>query len=360
MPRLLYHSRPHGTSRKPRISARASSQPRDMRYRRACFEQLEDRRALATVPLDGGSTAQAADSSPLAQFEAAAFPRMIQLNTALGLTPVGARADATASAAALQLTRQQQPLLVVPSADGRPVAASIDRSQATTAIETNVRLRQESPVVPGNRTALDTPNVVRETGPTRWPPAAVKPIGRYLPPTPSATRSEVTLRPLPGNGDAKHLVPQDARTAVAEAQSATSGKQAELAPPQRKFTPPAKTTSTNYSAVDSSPSSLKSDDLSATDLLYGSPRRSTAPARTAASEPATPAEGREYLSNVQTVIFAAAAVATALVLPGIVSEIRRRKKRVLPLIARAQRSTQMADEQIDQDAATLPIREKAG
>jgi hypothetical protein len=133
----------------------------------------------------------------------------------------------------------------------------------------------------------------------------------------------------------------------------TSKNATDLLPPQRKSTAAqTERPAIKYSASDLPSSPLTTDNSDATDLLLKTPRRSND-----SNQTTPPADGREYVSNVQTIIFAAAAVATALVLPGIVSEIRRRRKRMLPQIPRAD---QRPDEAAKDNAATLPIREKAG
>jgi hypothetical protein len=327
-----------------------------LRYRRASFEQLEERRALATVTLGVGAVVPSGIGSAMTQFEAAAFPRVIQLDTDVRLTLPEASITPDGSSSILGLTRQQEPLLVLPSVDGRPVAASIDRIQATAGVETNVKLRQELPGEGGNRATYDTPSMVRQTGSVPAPPADVKPIGRFVSPSPAVTRREVTLQPSPGNADVKLPSPQDARAAVAVGDSAPVNSRSNFATPERKSIQSNEKPPVDDSAFAGRSLQLPADDFGATELLLKRPGRSS-PVDTASPK----ADGREYLSGVQTMIFASAAIATALVLPGIISEIRRRRKHTLPLVARAPlRSTETADELSDDAATTLPIREKAG
>lgn len=358
MSRLMFHSRPQGASPKRTSYASAShlvAQARDLRYRRACFEQLEERRALATVSLGTGSTPQSVDHGPLAQFEAAAFPRVIQINANVSL----ATDESTGSSAALpslRPTRQPEPRLVLPSADGRPVAASIDRIQATAGIETNVQLNQKTPTETGHRAAVVLPTIIGQTSASRVPATEVKPIGQSSPATPLPGRSEVSARALPANVDAKRIPPPGARANVADTGNMATTNRADPAPPKHTAGSSSERPPVDYTPFESQSPSLTRDDAEAADLLFKRPRRSTA------SSPTEPsADSRDYLSNTQTVIFAAAAVATALVLPGIVSEIRRRRKRTLPQFAREpQRAAQTPERPMDQAAATYPIREKAG
>jgi hypothetical protein len=358
MSRLSFHSRPQGASPKRTSYAPAShfvAQARDRRYRRACFELLEERRALATVSLGTGSTPQLVDRAPLAQFEAAAFPRVIQINANLSLatdeSPVS-----SAAFSSLRPTRQQEPRLVLPSADGRPVSASIDRIQATAGIKTNVQLYHKNPAETGHRATVIPPTINPQASTSRAPATEVKPIGRALPATPLPGRSEITATPFPANVDAKRVPPPGARANVADTGNVAATNRSDPAPPKRTFSSSTDRPTVDYTPFESQSSSLTRDDAEATDLLFKRPRRVTASSRTVPSE-----DSRDYLSNTQTVIFAAAAAATALVLPGIVSEIRRRRKRTLPQFARdALRTTQTSERPMDQAASTYSIREKAG
>jgi hypothetical protein len=111
-----------------------------------------------------------------------------------------------------------------------------------------------------------------------------------------------------------------------------------------------------YTTFESQSGTSRPEDSDAADLLYSSRRRLITSSQAEASDDAP-----EYLSNAQTVIFAAAAVATALVLPGIVSEIRRRRNRTLPQFARETPQPLQSPERLsEQAAAKYPIREKAG
>jgi hypothetical protein len=235
------------------------------------------------------------------------------------------------------------------------VAASIDRIQATAGVETNVKLRQESPGERGNHAAYDKPSMIRQTGSVPPPPADVKPIGRFARSTPPGTH-EVTVQPLPGNAHAKLPSAQNARANGASADSAPVNSRSNLATPPRTSIQSNEKPPVEYSAIASRSSPSPADDFGATELLLKRPGRSDPDNSTSPK-----ADGREYLSGMQTMIFASAAIATALVLPGIISEIRRRRKQTLPLVARAPlRSTETADELNDDAATTLPIREKAG
>jgi hypothetical protein len=357
MPRLPFNCRPRGAS--PRRLAYApapdrASQSSDFRYRRAGFEQLEERRALAAVTFVAGSTVQSDGSGPLTQFEAAVFPRVIQLDANLDLTP-DAAPGSTAALPVLRLTGQQDPILVLPSADGRPVATSIDRIQATSGVQTNVKLRQALPGEPVRRD-VDRPIIAGQANSIRLPPTDIKPSDRSAPAMAAPRRIEDALQPAPANVDAKSTTSHYARAAVADTGNATARSQAELVAPVRNSTASTASRSLDYSTLEVQSSAVTSDEADASDLLFRSRARSQAP------PPMAPAaDGREYLSNTQTLIFAAAALATGLVLPGIVSEIRRRRKRTLPQFARApQPPMHNAEESYEQGATTYTIRERAG
>jgi hypothetical protein len=363
MPRLLYHSRPGNASPK-RTNAPVSHLVSRPKKRRACFEQLEERRALASVTLGPAAVVQTGDRSAQAQFEAAAFPRVMQLHADVSVAP-NATSGSSATLPALRLSRPQEPLLVLPGADGRPVATSIDRIQATGGIETNVKLIPE-PGATSHRAAVGWSSIAGQLGPSRMSATEVKPIG----PRESATRLQggalETLQPSPANVITKQAADPDARAAVASAGDANTKNQANLAPTPRKPTASTERPSVDYSAFGNQPRSWTSDEVDATDLLLGSPRRSQASSVSASSETASPdksqpVDGAAYLSNAQTVIFAAAAVATALVLPGIVSEIRRRRKRTLPHFAREPKPDAAIAEGLKNPASKpYRLREKAG
>jgi hypothetical protein len=358
MPRLPFYSRPHGAS--PRRlnyapAAHRASQSSDSRYRRTCFEQLEERRALATITFAARSTDQSDGGGSLARFEAAVFPRVIQVHANLDLAPDESRRS-TAASPSLRLTRQQDPLLELPSANGRPVVASIDRIQAT-GIEANVKLRKASPGEPDRRTPEDRPIIVGQANSSRLPSADIQPIGRSAAAAmPLPRRAEDTLRPAPANLVAKTTTSQQARVAVADAEHATASQHSQLAAPARTRVASNQRDSIDYSAFEAQSSAVTGDNADATELLFRSRERSQAPPPTVPA-----ADGRDYLSGTQTLIFATAAVATALVLPGIVSEIRRHRKQALPQFARAgQPPTDDAEDSYEPGATTYTIRERAG
>jgi hypothetical protein len=346
MSRLLYHSRPGNASPKRIAYAPVSHLVPRPRKRRACFEQLEERRALASVTLGPSAVAQDDRSAP-AQFEAAAFPRVVQLS-AVSLAPEVAPGN-SAALPALRLSRPQEPLLVLPGADGRPVAASIDRIQATAGIETNVKLSPE-PGETSHRAVVGRPIVTGQLSPGRMSATEVKPLGSRPP-----GAAPEALRPSPA-GVVTNAAAPDARAALASAGDANTRNRADLSPTPRKSTASTERSSVDYSAFGNPSPSLTRDDTAATDLLLGRHRRATA-----STDAAPPADSAAYLSNAQTVIFAAAAVATALVLPGIVSEIRRRRKRTLPQFAREPKPDVATSEGLKNQASKpYPLREKAG
>ena len=100
-----------------------------------------DMLAGAPVTLAGGPVTQSNDSGPLAHFEATVFPQVVQLKTSLDLTPAEPRSRTVDLVPSLLLTRQQDPVRVLPLANSRSVASSIDRIQAAASVETNVNLR---------------------------------------------------------------------------------------------------------------------------------------------------------------------------------------------------------------------------
>ena len=310
---------------------------------------------MATVTLGAGAFGQAGDPNPLPYFEAAAFPRVVQITTEVNITQ-GESAAASAMFSPLRQARQQVPQLVLPGADGRPVATSIDRIQATAGITTKVKLQSDLSSGARHRAELTRPMIADQASSSRAQSADANVIGQSTAAAPAPLPREATLRQSSTDIVTKKVPPPGLQAAVSSSGAGTNDRRTDPAPSPRGSKSSIENPFAAYTTVESQPRISRHEDSDAADLLYSSRRRLITSSQAEASDDAP-----EYLSNAQTVIFAAAAVATALVLPGIVSEIRRRRNRTLPQFARETPPPLQSPERLsEQAAAKYPIREKAG